>query len=181
MKHVVQDFLESKESLIQQGLKKHSGLFISRKYTGLIDRLICSLVPLAGVWDEADEIREDRLALEALGGYGRSELCFGSDLDLLFIHKGKLSPGITETVTRVLYPFWDAKLEVGHSILTMQECMRLIKRDFRLLTSLMDARFLLGSRSFFQTFMTELRSRIEREKRSFLNQLLIYQKKREEK
>ena len=181
MKHVVRDFLESRESLIQQGLKKHSGLFISRKYTGLIDRLICSLIPLAGVWDETEEIREDRLALVALGGYGRSELCFGSDLDLLFIHKGKLSPEITKTVTRVLYPFWDAKLEVGHSILTMQECMRLIKRDFRLLTSVMDARFLLGSRLFFQEFMAELRSRIERDKRSFLNQLLIYQKKREEK
>jgi [protein-PII] uridylyltransferase len=181
MKQVVQNFLESRESLIQQGLKKHSGLFISRKYTGLIDRLIRSLVPLAGVWEEAEEIREDRLALVALGGYGRSELCFGSDLDLLFIHKGKLSPEITKTVTRVLYPFWDAKLEVGHTVLTQQECMRLIKRDFRFQTSVMDARFLLGSRPFFHTFMVALWSRIEREKRSFLNQLLIYQKKREEK
>jgi [protein-PII] uridylyltransferase len=181
MKQVVRDFLESRESLIKQGLRKHSGLFISRKYTGLIDRLIRSLVPLAGSWEEAGEIREDRLALVALGGYGRSELCFGSDLDLLFIHRGKLSPEITKTVTRVLYPFWDAKLEVGHTVLTLQECMRLMKRDFRFQTSVMDARFLLGSRPFFQTFMVALWSRIEREKRSFLNQLLIYQKKREEK
>jgi [protein-PII] uridylyltransferase len=181
MKQVVRDFLESRESLIQQGLRKYSGLFISRKYTGLIDRLIRSLVPLAGIWEEAEEIREDRLALVALGGYGRSELCFGSDLDLLFIHKGKLSPEITKTITRVLYPFWDAKLEVGHTVLTLQECMRLLKRDFRFQTSVMDARFLIGSRPFFQTFMVALWSRIEREKRSFLNQLLIYQKKREEK
>jgi [protein-PII] uridylyltransferase len=181
MKQVVRDFLEARESLIQQGLKKHSGLFISRKYTGLIDRLIRSLVPLAGIWEEAEEIRENRLALVALGGYGRGELCFGSDLDLLFIHQGKLSPEITETVTRVLYPFWDAKLEVGHTVLTLQECMRLIKRDFRFQTSVMDARFLLGSKPLFQTFKVALWSRIEGEKRSFLNQLLIYQKKREEK
>jgi [protein-PII] uridylyltransferase len=181
MKQVVREFLESRESMIQQGLRKHSGLFISRKYTGLIDRLICSLVPLAGIWEEAEEIREDRLALVALGGYGRSELCFGSDLDLLFIHRGQLSSEITKTITRVLYPFWDAKLEVGHTVLTLQECMRLIKRDFRFQTSVMDARFLLGSRPFFQTFMVALWSRIEREKRTFLNQLLIYQKKREEK
>lgn len=167
--------------MIGQSLKKHSGFFISRKYTGLIDHLICSLIPLAGIWEESEEIRHDRLALVALGGYGRRELCFGSDLDLLFIHRGRLSPEITKTVTRVLYPLWDAKLEVGHSILTMQECMRLIKRDLRFLTSVMDARFLLGSRTFFQTFMVAFWSRIEREKKSFLNQLLIYQKKREEK
>jgi len=181
MRQVVGDFLESKASMIGKGLKKHSGLFISRKYTGLIDHLIRSLVPLAGIWEEADEIREDRLALIALGGYGRGELCFESDLDLLFIHQGKLSPEITETVTRLLYPLWDAKLEVGHTVLTLQECIRLTKRDFRFQTSVMDARFLLGSKPFFKTFMASLWSRIEREKRSLLNQLLIYQKKREEK
>lgn len=181
MKQVVVDFLESRKSLIQQGLKKHSGLFISRKYTGLMDRFIRSLVPLAGIWEEAEEIRENRLALVALGGYGRGELCLGSDLDLLFIHKGKLSPEITETVTRVLYPLWDTKLEVGHTVLTLQECIRLIKQDFRFQTSVMDARFLLGSRPFFHTFMAALWSRVEREKRSLLNQLLIYQKKREGK
>ena len=71
MKQVVQNFLESRESLIQQGLKKHSGLFISRKYTGLIDRLIRSLVPLAGVWEEAVEIREDRSAISTYPGVRR--------------------------------------------------------------------------------------------------------------
>ena len=181
MRQVVGDFLESRESLIQQGLKKHSGLFISRKYTGLIDRFIRSLVPMAGAWKQTDELREDRLALVALGGYGRGELCFGSDVDLLFIHRGRLSTAITETVTRVLYPLWDAKLEIGHTVLTLQECIRLIKRDFRFQTSVMDARFLMGSKVFFQKFMAAFWSGIEREKRSLLNQLLIYQKKREEK
>jgi [protein-PII] uridylyltransferase len=108
MKQVVWDFLESREFLIQQGLKEHSGLFISRRYTALIDRFIRSLVPMAGPWKQTDELRENRLSLVALGGYGRGELCFGSDVDLLFIHQGRLSTDITETVTRVLYPLWDA-------------------------------------------------------------------------
>ena len=181
MRQVVWDFLESRESLIQQGLRKHSGLFISRKYTGLIDCFIRSLVPIAGPWDRSDELREDRLALVALGGYGREELCFGSDVDLLFIHQGRLSPDMTKSITRVLYPLWDAKLEVGHTVLNLQECIRLIKRDFRFQTAVMDARFLMGSKRFFQTFMAAFWSGIEREKRSLLNQLLIYEKKREEK
>jgi [protein-PII] uridylyltransferase len=181
MRQVVRDFLESRESLTQQGLRKHSGLFISRKYTGLVDRFIRSLVPIAGTWDQTDELRQDRLALVALGGYGRGELCFGSDVDLLFIHQGRLSPDITETITRVLYPLWDAKLEVGHTVLNLQECVRLAKRDFRFQTSVMDARFLMGSSRFFQTFLAAFWSGIEREKRALLNQLLIYEKKREEK
>ena len=86
-----------------------------------------------------------------------------------------------EVVLRGLYPLWDANLEVGYAILTIQECIHLAMNDFRALTSVMDARFLLGSRAFFLLFEEAFWSRIDREKKSLLNQFLTNQQKREVK
>ena len=117
----------------------------------------------------------------ALGGYGRRELCLESDVDLMVIHQGKLPPAMNEVIPRAIYPLWDAKLEVGHSILTVQECLRLAMGDFRVLTSVMDARFLLGSENFYDLFQEAFWSRVDREKESLLDEFVVRQRKREEK
>lgn len=121
------------------------------------------------------------MALIAVGGYGRQELCLGSDVDLLVIHAGNLTPAMSEAITRILYPLWDAKLSVGHSVLTLQQCLRLILDDFRTLTSIMDGRFLMGSRSFFRIFRETFWAKVQREKGTLLKEFLINQKRRKEK
>lgn len=84
-------------------------------------------------------------------------------------------------ISRSLHGLWDAKLQVGHSVLTVQESIRLAMTDFRFLTSVMDGRFLLGSRAFFRLFETAFWSRIDREKSSLLRHFLIYRERRVEK
>jgi [protein-PII] uridylyltransferase len=116
-----------------------------------------------------------------LGSYGRREMCLGSDVDLLIIHQGGLSPEMSGIISRVLYSLWDAKLEVGHAVLTLQECNRLALADFRFLTSMLDARFLMGSRAFYRLFEAAFWSKLERERSSILKQFLVNQKKRQEK
>jgi len=124
---------------------------------------------------------DDSLTVMALGGYGRRELCLSSDVDLMVIHQGKLSEEMKAVISRAIYPLWDARLEVGHSILTYRECIRLAVSDFRVFTSLLDSRFLLGSRSFFQLFQEAFRSRIYRERASLLGRFLISREERAEK
>jgi [protein-PII] uridylyltransferase len=131
--------------------------------------------------DKAEEIHEGSVSLAALGSYGRRELCLGSDVDLLVLHQGKLSHETNEMIRRVLYTLWDVKLEVGHSVLTFQECNRLALGDFRFLTSVMDARFLLGARGFYRLFEAAFWSKIDREKEAIRRQFLLYQQKRQEK
>jgi len=167
--------------LIDQGLDADSGTRIIREYTQLLDQFIWSLFFNAPFSEEIRATRDNALAVVALGSYGRRELCLRSDVDLMIIHQGKLSPAMRNIILRILYPLWDAKLEVGHSILTVQECIRLSLNDFRVLTSVMDGRFLLGSRSFYQLFEEAFWARIYREKQSFLKEFLIYQEKRSEK
>ena len=146
-----------------------------------MNQFIRSLFLASGSMHETKEVRENTLAVVALGGYGRRELCFGSDVDLMVIHQGSLSPEMDDIISRTLYALWDAKLDVGHSILTTHECIRLAMNDFRVLTSVMDGYFLLGSRLFFRLFQGAFWSKIEREKESVLKQFLVFQEKRKEK
>ncbi|MFH1124498.1 MAG: [protein-PII] uridylyltransferase, partial [Pseudomonadota bacterium] len=180
-KKAVQDFLESKDVLIHKNLNKRSGFLTTRRYADLMDRFTRSLFLGAGLREKAQEILEERIAIAALGSYGRRELCIGSDVDLLVIHQGRLSSEMLGIIQRALYPLWDAKLDVGQAVLSVQEALRLAMADFRFLTSVMDARFLLGSRAFFRLFDAALWSKIEREKETLLSQFLTYQQKRQEK
>ena len=127
------------------------------------------------------ESKEQSLVLLALGSYGRRELCLGSDIDLMISYRGRLSSEMKEVILSGLYPLWDANLEVGYSIVTIQECMRLAMNDFKALTSIMDARLLLGSKPFYGQFKEAFWSRIKREKKSLLNQFLIHRQIREDK
>jgi [protein-PII] uridylyltransferase len=156
-------------------------LYTVQGYTALTDRFLRSLFRAVGFSEGVKEIKEERLALLAMGSYGRRELCLGSDVDLMVVHRGPLSSKGKEVILHGLYPLWDANLEVGYSIMTIQECIRLAMDDFSALTSLMDARFLLGSKPFYGQFQVAFRSRVQREKKSLLNQFLINRQKREDK
>ena len=177
----MQDFLESREALIRENLRQESGGRTARKYADLMDRLVRALFIEAGFRDKVSAAQRDDLIVLALGSYGRRELCLESDVDLMVIHRSRLSPEMARIIPRVTYPLWDAKLEVGHSVLTVQECIRLALTDFRVLTSVMDARFLLGSRTFYKLFEDAFWSRIEREKGSLLKEFLTYREKRAER
>ncbi|MBW1999106.1 MAG: [protein-PII] uridylyltransferase [Deltaproteobacteria bacterium] len=180
-KGIVRDFQGRRRDLFNRAFEEFSGLALTRKYTSLMDRFIRSLLSFSSNDIQGKRVLKERLAIIALGSYGRRELCLASDVDLLVIHRDKISPDITAAITGALYPLWDAKLDVGHAVLTIPECIRLAMHEFRFMTSVMDARFLAGSRSLYQLFQEALWSRITRERRSFLNKFLIYHQKRKDK
>jgi [protein-PII] uridylyltransferase len=146
-----------------------------------MDRFISSALSGAGLSEAAMSAKGQGLAVLALGSYGRRELCFGSDVDLLVLHQGKLLPGWEEKISRGLYVLWDAKLEVGHAVMTIPECIRLAMSDFKVLFSVLDARRVMGSHEIDQLFQTALWPRLDREKQTLLRQFLVYEKRREDR
>ena len=60
-----------------------------------------------------------RVALVAVGGYGRGELAPWSDLDLLLLHDARR--GIEPVAEALWYPIWDTKLKLGHAVRTAKE------------------------------------------------------------
>jgi len=155
-----------------------SGFGSARKYSDLVDRFVCSAFSGAGLLETAMNDKGQGLTVVALGSYGRRELCFGSDVDLMVLHQGKLLPGWAERISRALYVLWDAKLEVGHAVMTIAECIRLAMSDFKVLSSVLDARRVMGSHEIDLLFQTAFWPRLDREKQSLLRQFLVYRKRR---
>jgi [protein-PII] uridylyltransferase len=85
------------------------------------------------------------IALAAVGGYGRGELSPGSDLDIVFLHTGKVSSeDLKAFVNDVLYPLWDKK-SVDHSVRTRGETRTAAASDLRVATGLLDIRLIAGN------------------------------------
>jgi len=95
------------------------------------------------------------VALLALGGYGRRELCPRSDIDLMFLIDRKLSENkIRDTIAEVVYPLWDDKLDISYSVRTPKQALSDAKDDFLLLTALLDARLLCGDEESYRDWKT---------------------------
>ena len=60
----------------------------------------------------------------AVGGYGRAEMAPFSDVDLLFVTPYKQTPWGESLIESVLYCLWDLRLKVGHSVRTVDDCLR---------------------------------------------------------
>lgn len=100
-------------------------------------------------------IMRNPYALIALGGYGRSEQCVFSDIDLLFLFEKEVPAAAESLVREIVYPLWDIGLEVGHATRSIGECLSLARDDFEVLTSLLDGRFLCGVSPLYHQ-MTEM-------------------------
>ena len=108
------------------------------------DRFLSQLFHKA-VQDLGEAELGKEIALAAVGGYGRGELSPGSDLDILFIHSGRVSSEkLKALVNEVLYPLWDTK-SVDHSVRTRSETRDAAISDLRVATGLLDIRLITGN------------------------------------
>ena len=108
------------------------------------DRFLSQLFTTAEKVDGRKNLGKE-LALAAVGGYGRGELSPGSDLDVLFLHSGKVSvDDLKAFVNDVLYPLWDKK-SVDHSVRTRSETRDAASSDLRVATGLLDIRLIAGN------------------------------------
>ena len=102
---------------------------------------------LAEIWQHWFEYNDD-ICLIAVGGYGRKELHPFSDIDLLIlVRKQRLKNRSIESFVQLL---WDLKLDIGHSVRTIRECLTEAKTDLSVITSLYEKRYLAGSRKLFE-------------------------------
>ncbi|HEY9050176.1 MAG TPA: [protein-PII] uridylyltransferase, partial [Gammaproteobacteria bacterium] len=96
-----------------------------------------------------------QLALVAVGGYGRGELHPASDIDIMLLLAEEESEATRQAIERFLMLLWDIKLEIGHSVRTVQDCIKEASADITVATNIMEARFLAGDDSLFKTMRAE--------------------------
>src|SRR5690606_25882544 len=104
----------------------------------LTDALVIAIHHVATTRLHPQQSQSDtqRLAVLAVGGYGRAEMAPSSDVDLLFLVPWKITPWAESVVESMLYMMWDLKLKIGHSIRSVDDCLRLGAADMTIRTSL---------------------------------------------
>jgi len=104
----------------------------------------CDLL-LSGLFKECGA-DERNMAIAAVGSFGRGELAPGSDLDIVILHNGVLDAAeLAETVNKILYPLWDQKIKVDHSVRTYGETKDALQADLKVAMGLLDIRLIVGS------------------------------------
>ena len=120
-------------------------------------------------------------AIIALGGYGRSEQCFYSDIDVMFLFEKRVPDEAKELVKEYIYPLWDIGFEVGYGIRTINECINLAKEDIEVLTSFLDERFICGMSSIHFNFVEKFQKKISRSKSDVIKELINVNQNRHDK
>ncbi|WP_439817079.1 [protein-PII] uridylyltransferase [Zavarzinia sp. CC-PAN008] len=108
----------------------------------------------------------ERVALVALGGYGRGELAPFSDVDLLFLVPWKQTPWCEQVAEAMLYALWDLGLKVGHSTRSVDEALRLSLTDTTIRTATLEARWVWGDRALYDDLKTRFRRELQGEAHS---------------
>ena len=102
----------------------------------------------------------EHMAVVAVGGYGRGTLAPGSDVDLLFLLPYKQTPWGESVVEFILYLLWDLGLTVGHATRSIDECIRLARSDMTIRTAVLEARYITGERTLYDTLVTRFDTQV---------------------
>lgn len=126
-----------------------SGGNVVRMLADAADSIVRGATVFARHFTHGDRSLLSRLAICALGGYGRGEMCPYSDLDVGVIYDGRLSKDIKE-LNRFLMPFlWDVGFHVGSTLHSVSEAMNLARQDPEVFTTYCQARLITGDNTIF--------------------------------
>jgi [protein-PII] uridylyltransferase len=144
------EVVAARQALKDGYLKRPNPRTLLGKHSQLVDRTVKALWGETGVAADA--------ALVATGGYGRGELFPCSDIDLLVLLRSEPSDAEREALERLIGRFWDIGLEIGHSVRTVDGCIEAAAGDITIRTTLLESRYLVGSRGLFKELVKKLES-----------------------
>lgn len=151
---------------LRQGLIERDDLqgdAFCQAYTEIADRW------LTGLFDQATAGDSRGIALVAVGGYGRSELCPFSDLDVVLVHRGKSD--VSATADKIWYPVWDEGIPLDHSVRKPNEALDMAAEDLRVALGLLDGRVVCGDAKVAEPMLESARDRWCKQKPPWLEVL----------
>ncbi|TNE99579.1 MAG: [protein-PII] uridylyltransferase, partial [Gammaproteobacteria bacterium] len=96
------------------------------------------------IWNRYQFASSRDISLIAVGGYGRGELHPHSDIDLLILTRSGIEEDWQEDLGAFITLLWDLRLDIGHSVRSIQESQEAAKEDVTILTNLLETRTIAG-------------------------------------
>jgi [protein-PII] uridylyltransferase len=118
----------------------------------LIDQLVRIIYDhiVGRVYRASNRSTGERIAVLAVGGYGRGEMAPHSDVDIAFVTPTKPTSWCEQVIEAMLYYLWDLGLKVGQSSRSLDEVVRMAKSDLTIRTALLEGRYVWGDRELYE-------------------------------
>jgi len=154
--------MRARRQVLIDNLDLHGAAFC-HAYTKIADEWLTDL------YEQATSGDGRGIALVAVGGYGRRELCPFSDLDVVLLHRGRRD--ISATADKIWYPVWDEGIALDHSVRRPSEAIEVANEDLRAALGLLDARVVCGDERVAEPLIVEARERWAKQKPPWLGVL----------
>jgi len=156
--HFIEDLALSADFLSTREICQLSQSFKDWLKDVFIDNDIGALLSARAVFVDAilnklwcqHHLDEYQISLVAVGGYGRGELHPQSDVDILLLTQEDINLDLEEKISAFITQLWDIKLDIGHSVRSIKECLRQAVKDVTVATNLMEMRQVAGNEALTQ-------------------------------
>ena len=118
----------------------------------LVARAVFVDATLKKLWCQ-HHLDEFQISLIAVGGYGRGELHPYSDVDILLLTQNNIDLELEEKISSFITQLWDIKLDIGHSVRSIQECLKQAINDVTVATNLMEMRQVAGNETLINQLL----------------------------
>ncbi len=156
---VIKEFIASRtKEIIEQHRGGASGFATCASLTAVMDEAI----RLA--YQQLSDNQEN-IAVLAIGGYGRGELCPKSDIDvMILVNDVSNKERAAVSAKQFLHLLWDTGIDVGHSVRTTSEALLLHGKEIDSWASMLESRFVCGNKTLAENFLRAVKSLVSKGK-----------------
>lgn len=132
--------------------KPSAGYECAQGQAFLVDQLVRVIYDhvVGRVYRASNRSTGERIAILAVGGYGRGEMAPHSDVDIAFVTPIKPTSWCEQVIEAMLYFLWDLGLKVGHSSRSLDDLVRMAKSDLTIRTALLEGRYVWGDQPLYE-------------------------------
>ncbi|MBO9715020.1 [protein-PII] uridylyltransferase [Sphingomonas sp.] len=164
---VLRAALEAGRVEIERRLEEHPtrGMEAAASGAFLVDQILRLLwdFTVERLYPNNNPTAAERMALIAVGGYGRGEMAPHSDIDIGFITPWKVTGWSEQVIESMLYSLWDMRLKVGHSSRSLDEMVRQAKADITVRTALLEARYVWGDTALYDEASKRFQAEVQQD------------------
>jgi len=171
---ILKNYFKEKQEIIENHRSGARGLDTVRALSDLTDETIKSLA-------EISFKNPEQICIVVLGGYGRRELCFKSDIDLSLVCQCDDLEQLKEDIEKFYYALLDLKVDIGFSPRDIKTFIHLAQDDLTVATSLLQGRFLFGNIDVYNALQENFKKLIRSKRRAYIDATLRARKMRYQK